>query len=53
LQLGLSADTQRLSVQFMGCFGALSGMKAARAFACERSERKTSEARAGHGADAS
>jgi len=33
--LGLSSDTQRLSVTFMGCFGALSGMKAARAFAME------------------
>jgi predicted naringenin-chalcone synthase len=34
--LGLSASVQRLSVTFMGCFGALSGMKAARAFANER-----------------
>lgn len=37
--LGLSAATQRLSITFMGCFGALSGMKAARAFAAERSVR--------------
>ena len=34
--LGLETTTQRLSVQYMGCFGALSGMKAARAFAMER-----------------
>jgi alpha-pyrone synthase len=34
--LGLSSDTQRLAVTFMGCFGALSGMKAARAFAAEK-----------------
>ena len=34
---GLPAQCQRLSVQFMGCFGALSGLKAARAFAAERS----------------
>jgi predicted naringenin-chalcone synthase len=33
--LGLSNNVQRLSIQFMGCFGALSGMKAARAFALE------------------
>jgi predicted naringenin-chalcone synthase len=33
--LGLSTNVQRLSVTFMGCFGALSGMKAARAFAME------------------
>ena len=41
--LGLAANTQRLSVTFMGCFGALSGMKAARAFAMERSVRTTRE----------
>jgi predicted naringenin-chalcone synthase/aryl carrier-like protein len=34
--LGLSLTTQRLSVQFMGCFGTCAGMKAARAFAMER-----------------
>jgi predicted naringenin-chalcone synthase len=34
--LGLPKTTQRLAVQFMGCFGALSGMKTARAFAAER-----------------
>ena len=33
--LGLSRSTQRLAVTFMGCFGALSGMKTARAFAAE------------------
>ena len=34
---GLSEQCQRLSIQFMGCFGALSGMKTARAFAAEKS----------------
>ena len=34
-ELGLPLNTQRLSIQFMGCFGALSGMKAARGFAAE------------------
>jgi predicted naringenin-chalcone synthase/acyl-CoA synthetase (AMP-forming)/AMP-acid ligase II len=33
--LGLRRNTQRMAVTFMGCFGALSGMKAARAFAAE------------------
>ena len=35
---GLPTQCQRLSIQFMGCFGALSGLKTARAFAAERSE---------------
>ena len=34
---GLPSQCQRLSIQFMGCFGALSGLKTARAFAAERS----------------
>ncbi len=34
--LGLSIHTQRLNIGFMGCFGALSGMKAARSIASER-----------------
>lgn len=33
--LGLHASTQRLAVTFMGCFGALAGMKTAKAFAAE------------------
>jgi predicted naringenin-chalcone synthase len=33
--LGLSTKAERLSIQFMGCFGALSGMKAARSIAAE------------------
>jgi acyl-CoA synthetase (AMP-forming)/AMP-acid ligase II/predicted naringenin-chalcone synthase/acyl carrier protein len=32
-RLGLSASTERLSIQFMGCFGAISGLKAAVALA--------------------
>ena len=35
LDLGLSTTAQRVSLQFMGCFGALSGMKTAKAFAAE------------------
>ena len=34
--LGLPTTCQRLGVNFMGCFGALSGIKTARAFAAER-----------------
>jgi len=33
--LGLAGSTQRLGITFMGCFGALAGMKAAKAFAAE------------------
>lgn len=33
--LGLSSSTQRLAITFMGCFGALAGIKAAKAFAAE------------------
>jgi predicted naringenin-chalcone synthase len=33
--LGLAANTQRLSIGFMGCFGAVSGMKMAKAIARE------------------
>lgn len=38
--LGLHTNTQRLSIQFMGCFGALSGMKAARALAMENKNNR-------------
>ena len=33
--LGLAESTQRLGVNFMGCFGTLSGLKTAKALAAE------------------
>ena len=38
--LGLSVKTQRLGVVFMGCFGALSGLKAAKAIAAESAKNR-------------
>jgi predicted naringenin-chalcone synthase/acyl-CoA synthetase (AMP-forming)/AMP-acid ligase II len=38
--LGLPLTTQRLSIQFMGCFGFVSGIKAARAFAAENRKNR-------------
>jgi len=35
--LGLSTTAQRVALTYMGCFGALSGMKTAKAFAAEKS----------------
>jgi len=38
--LGLSPATERLSIQFMGCFGLISGLKAAKAFAREHKDNR-------------
>lgn len=38
--LGLAADTQRLGITFMGCFGAISGMKTAKALAAEDKDNR-------------
>ena len=39
-QLGLSPTTERLSINFMGCFGGLSGLKTAKALAEEDPSRR-------------